>query len=97
LPVSYFNTKWTTVYQFDYPDGWQEIKHGFGYWKDPVIEIIGEAGLCYWNRGDGLWTKYDPKHPRCGFCGKFVKAGNAWKYEGWTGPCSDCYENTRWM
>ena len=28
--------------QFDYPDGWQDIKHGYGWWNRPIRYIGGE-------------------------------------------------------
>lgn len=36
----------------------------------------------------------DPKHPQCAYCGRFVKIN--WD-RSYTGPCTNCYEDTRWL
>jgi len=78
LPLSTrFNTEWTTVYQYEYPENFQEIKHGFGYWRKP-IEWVGEPqGVIYWQDSYGLWNKYDTKHPKCSNCGRFLAKNKA--------------------
>lgn len=49
------------------------------------------------------WTKFsdlntgfvvDTKHPRCFYCGRFVKVN--WDRR-FTGPCTFCYEDTSWL
>lgn len=92
-----------TYNQYTYPEGFQAIlddpRHN--YWMDP-IEYIGPSTLCYWRHSSddrAGWIRHDPQHPRCGFCGKFVKAGDWWKYTYWgrTGPCMTCDEDKRWQ
>lgn len=84
---------------FPYPDHASEVLRGEAYWDLPdnlsttgsIIEIIESAGIRY-TQWEGWWRKIDPRHPRCWYCGKFVKTGNEWRrYQ--TNPCNDCSES----
>lgn len=76
---------------YTYPEGFAEVLVGNDYWDDEPITIVSREGIYYFMAEWG-WRKHDPQHPRCYYCGKFVKAGNWWK-DIWTGPCRDCNDS----
>lgn len=90
---------WThEVYDvYTYPEGYDAIMAGRGEWYPAAIERVGPVGKCsiLENYGEGhliYKMTYDPKHPRCFYCGKFVPTGTAWK-QFRTSPCRDCSED----
>lgn len=74
-----------------YPEGFKEVLEGKAYWWEEPIEILNYEGIYYYIT-EHWWRKYDPKHPRCYYCGKFIKAGDWWKGK-YTLPCLNCGES----
>lgn len=58
------------------------------YWH-PSLKILGHYGK--------FTTLHDMRvvdldHPKCYYCGKFIKKGDWWKGR-YSGPCTDCFED----
>ena len=87
-PHIFFNETIDMIYQFNYPEEFNSVLRGDGYWLDP-INILG-----HYNKFCELWSYkvLDMNRPRCYYCGKYVKKGNWWKGR-YTGPCRDCDED----
>lgn len=85
--------KWIDSYDLvEYPQEFQSVLAGDAYWQEP-IKILGHYGRF---QELNTYRLFDMDHPKCYYCGKFVKKGDWWKGK-YTGPCSDCYDPiSRW-
>lgn len=93
--TKYFDWEEVSDTRYPYPTHFQEVLEGQAYWYTRPIEEIFPRTSKYF---DICTYQYiDPQHPRCYGCGKFIKKGDWWKYEGLTGPCRNCYESTMFL
>ena len=78
-------------YQFKYPEEFAAVLHGDAYWYPNPINILG-----YYNKFYSMdyYREFDMNHPKCWFCGRYIKKGDWWK-GNYTGPCKVCYEPIR--
>lgn len=74
--------------QLRYPEDFQAVLRGDAYYYPEPINILG-----YYKKFCelGSYRIIDLAHPKCYYCGKFVKAGDWWKGL-YSGPCKDCYD-----
>lgn len=92
------------LYQETYPNNYDGVLRGSAYWYPHPIDIKGYYGkfaiLEHYippeidMGGTWLYHYVDMDHPKCYYCGKFVKKGDWWKGR-YTGNCVDCYEDLR--
>lgn len=88
-PVT-FRPEWKIIDYVPYPTEFDKVLEGRAYWHpEPVIELLGHYGKWFDMVG---WKYIDIEHPRCYYCGKFVKKGSWWKGK-FTGNCEDCYDS----
>lgn len=96
---------WEVYDTYEYPNGFQEVLEGRAYWQTTPLQILGHYGKFdmlggYLPDVKMHWVerRIDMEHPRCYYCGKFVKKGDWWEY-GYikrTGPCLNCDEDIDW-
>jgi hypothetical protein len=88
----------SVIPQYEYPEHYEDVViKREGMWPAwllvPVWKTDERVQFCE----VGSYRTIDTAHPKCYFCGKFIKNDDSWKYEGYTGPCRDCYEDTTWL
>lgn len=83
---------------YEYPTHYKEVViDQTGMWEAWILPEVWDSKERIRCCELGSYRTIDTAHPRCYFCGRFYKTGDWWKREGWTGPCTNCYENTTWL